>query len=159
MPFNYGDDTGFYVLGGWQLKRIAIAGCRGSDCHASRPVYSLEGQRGELGFRVWHRPACVCVWCFSVGAEPVVESPSSCRDATGSICGACMAPPTKRRRSRSSCCQRLAEPVAERTAAGGGGEVFALRQGGGVRQAQKDLKSRRGAHTAIRQCRWRSELL
>ena len=28
MPFNYGEDTGFYVLGGWGLKRIFSFFCR-----------------------------------------------------------------------------------------------------------------------------------
>ena len=82
MPFNYGDDTGFYAVGGWGFKRVAIGGCRGSDCHPSRPVYNLEGQKGNLGFHVWHCPASVCVWCLPVGAEPIVESPGSCRDGT-----------------------------------------------------------------------------
>ena len=83
MPFNYGDDIGFYVLGGWGLKRIAMGGCRGNGCHPSCPVYSLDGQRGDLGFRVWHCLASVFVWCLPVDAEPVVESPGSCREGAG----------------------------------------------------------------------------
>ena len=126
MPFNYGDYTGLYASGGQGLKWIAIGECRGSDCYPSRPVNSREGQRGNLGYCVRHCPVSVCVWCLPVGAVPVVESPGSCCDGADSIPAACMAPPPKRRTRRSSCYERLTEPVAERTAAGGGGEVFAL---------------------------------
>ena len=140
MPFNYGGDTGLYVCGGWGLMRIAFGGCRGCDCNLPRHVYSREGQRGDLGYHVWHRLVFVCVWCLLVGNVPMVESLGSCRDGAGSIPVACMAPPLKRKTRRSSCYERLTEAVAERTAAGGGGEVFALRRGGGDRTSPKRSK-------------------
>ena len=158
MPFNCGDDTDVHASGGWGygsplVGAVAVI----ATCHALSTAAKRRGAIWAITCGVvLCRCACGAFWWVL------------CKWSSHRAC-AVMAPvrfllpawhpPPKRRTRRSSCCERLTEPVGERTAAGGGGVVFALCQGGGMGQAQKDLKSRRGAPTAGRQCRWRSVLL
>ena len=59
MPFNYGDDTGLYASGGWELIWIAFDGCRGCDCDHHAPSTAAKA-RGALLVIKRYNDWCAC---------------------------------------------------------------------------------------------------